>query len=184
LIRLLWGRGCKLNRSEKEQVINELRDSLSKAKAIVFTDYRGLTVAQLSDLRKILREGNFEYKVVKNTLARIASEGTSVSVAKDSFKGPIGIAIGNDDPVLAVKKVLEYAKKNDKLKVSAGLVEGTLYPAGDLKAIADLPPRQILLSIMAGAFQAPLSKMARLLNATLGKFEYALEALKDKKEKS
>jgi ribosomal protein L10 len=184
LIWLLWGRGCKLNRSEKEQVIKELRDGFLKAKAIVFTDYRGLTVAQLSDLRRLLREGNFEYKVVKNTLARIASEGTSVSVARDSFRGPIGIAIGYEDPVLAVKKVLDYSKKNDKLKVNVGLVEGTLCDAGELKAVADLPPKQILLSIMAGAFQAPLTKMARLLNATLGKFEYALEALKDKKEKS
>ena len=184
MIRLLWGRGCKLNRSEKEQVIKELKNGFTKAKAVVFTDYRGLTVAQLSDLRRLLREGNFEYKVVKNTLASIASEGTSVSVAKDSFKGPIGIAIGYEDPVLTVKKVLEYSKKNDKLKVNVGLVEGTLYAAGELKAIADLPPKQILLSIMAGAFQAPLTKMARLLNATLGKFEYALEALKDKKEKS
>lgn len=150
----------------------------------MFTDYRGLTVAQLSDLRKLLREGNFEYKVVKNTLARIAAEGTSVSVAKDSFRGPVGIAIGYDDPVLTVKKVLEYSKKNDKLKVNAGLVEGALCAAADLKAVADLPPKQILLSMMAGAFQAPMTKMACLLNATLAKFEYALEALKDKKEKS
>jgi len=182
LISLLWGRGCKLNRSEKEQVIQELRDGFSRAKAIVFTDYRGLTVAQLSDLRKILREGNFEYKVVKNTLAGIASEGTSVSVAKASFKGPIGIAISYDDPVLTVKKVLEFAKKNDKLKVKAGLVEGALCSTDDLKAIADLPSRQVLLSIMAGTFQAPLTKMACLLNATLSQFEYALEALKNKKD--
>ena len=184
MIRRLSGRGCKLNKSEKEQVIKELKDGFAKAKAIVFTDYRGLTVAELSDLRSLLREGHFEYKVVKNTLARIASEGTSVSVAKDSFKGPVGIAIGYDDPVLAVKKVLEYAKKNDKLKINVGLVEGSLCAAGDLKAVADLPPKQILLSIMAGVFQAPLTKMACLLNATLGRFEYALEALKNKKDKS
>ena len=70
-MRRLWGRGCKLNRSEKEQVITELREEFSKAKAVVFTDYRGLTVAEISNLRQLLREGNFEYKVVKNTLAFI-----------------------------------------------------------------------------------------------------------------
>ena len=120
--------------------------------------------------------------MVKNTLAGIASEGTSVSVAKDSFKGPIGIASSYDDPVLIVKKVLEYSRKNDKLKVKVGLVEGALCTADDLKAVADLPPKQILLSIMAGTFQAPLTKMACLLNATLSKFEYALEALRNKKD--
>jgi large subunit ribosomal protein L10 len=177
----LWGRGCKLNRSEKEEVIKELKGEFNKATAVVFTDYRGLTVAELSELRNLLREGNFEYKVVKNTLAKIASDGTSVAAAKDSFKGPIGIAIGYDDPVLTVKKVLEYAKKNDKLKVSAGLIEGALCISDDLKAVAELPPKKVLLSVMAGGFKSPLNKLARLLNATLTNLVNGLEALKNKK---
>jgi large subunit ribosomal protein L10 len=177
----LWGRGCKLNRSEKEQAIKELRDEFDKAKALIFTDYRGLTVAELSQLRRILREGNFDYKVVKNTLARIACEGTPVAVAKDSFKGPVGVAIGYDDPVLTVKNILEYSKKNDKLKVNAGLIEGALCGSEDLKAVAVLPPKPVLLSVMAGGFKAPLSKLARLLNATLSNFVNGLEALKNKK---
>ena len=79
-----------------------------------------------------MREGNFEYKVIKNTLARIASEGTSVSAAKDSFKGPVGIAISYDDPVLTVKKILEYSKKNNKLKVGIGLIEGSVCASHEL----------------------------------------------------
>jgi len=177
----LWGRGCKLNRTEKAQVIEDLKDGFSRAKAVVFTDYRGLTVAQLSELRSILREGNFEYRVVKNTLAKIASDGTSVSAARDAFKGPVGIAISYDDPVLTVKKILEFSKKNEKLKVGVGLIEGTLCAEGELKAVADLPPRIVLLSILAGVFQAPLSKLARLFNATVCTSAYALEALKNKK---
>ncbi len=177
----LWGRGCKLNRTEKEQVIQDLKNDFSRAKAVVFTDYRGMSVAELSDLRKLLREGNFQYKIVKNTLARIASEGTSLSIAKDSFKGPVGIAISYDDPILALKKVLEFSKKNDKLKVNVGLVEGSLCEAKDLKAVAELPSRQVLLSMMAGVFQAPLSKFASLLQASVGRFAYAVEALKTKK---
>ncbi|HXX82089.1 MAG TPA: 50S ribosomal protein L10, partial [Thermodesulfovibrionales bacterium] len=92
-----WERGYKLNRTEKEQVIKDLRDDFQRAKAVIFTDYRGMTVAELSELRRLLREGNFEYRVVKNTLAKIASEGTSVSLGKDSFRGPVGIAISYDD---------------------------------------------------------------------------------------
>jgi large subunit ribosomal protein L10 len=118
---------------------------------LIFTDYRGLTVAELSELRNLLREGNFDYKVVKNTLAKIACEGTPVAAAKDSFKGPVGIAIGYDDPVLTVKNV------------------------------AVLPPKKVLLSVMAGGFKSPLNKLARLLNATLSNFVNGLEALKDKK---
>jgi ribosomal protein L10 len=138
-------------------------------------------VAELSALRSLLREGKFEYKIVKNTLAKIASEGTPVSAAKDSFKGPVGIAISYDDPVLTAKKVLEYAKKNEKLKVGIGLIEGTLCASDELKSVAGLPPKKVLLSIMAGAFQSPLSTLAGALNATLTKFVYVLEAIKNKK---
>lgn len=161
--------------------MKELNDGFSKAKAVIFTDYRGLTVAELSELRGLLREGNFEYRVVKNTMAKLASEGTPVFNARDSFSGPVGIAISYDDPVLPVKKILEFAKKNDKLKVGVGLIEGSVCAAADLKAVADLPPKNVLLSIMAGSFNAPAGKLAYALNATLSKFVYVLEAIKNKK---
>jgi ribosomal protein L10 len=180
---LPWERGSKLNRTDKEQVIKELKDGFSRAKAVIFTDYRGLTVAELSDLRKLLRESNFEYRVVKNTLAKIASEGTAVYNAKDYFKGPVGIAISYDDPVMTVKKVLEFARKNDKLKLSVGLIEGTVCPADELKAVAALPPKHVLLSMVAGAFSAPLNKLAYALNATMSRFVFVLSDLKNKRER-
>jgi large subunit ribosomal protein L10 len=176
-----WERGCKLNRTEKEQVINQLKEDFSKAKAVIFTDYRGLTVTELSDLRSLLREGDFEYKVVKNTLAKIASEGTPVYAAKDSFRGPVGIAVSYEDPVLTAKKVLEFAKKNDKLKVGIGVIEGSVCAADELKSVAELPSRKVLLSMVAGSFNAPMSKLAGALNATLSKFVYVMEAIKNKK---
>lgn len=148
---------------------------------MVFTDYKGLTVAELFDLRKSLRGASIEYKVVKNTLARAASEKTTVSVASDLFKGPIGIAIGYLDAALVAKKILEYSKKNNKLKVSGGVIEGKLYNAQDIKAIAELPPREVLLGILAGVLQAPLSKMAGALSATVSSFAYAVKALENKK---
>lgn len=140
-----------------------------------------MTVAELSELRRSLQEGNLEYKVVKNTLAKIASEGTPVSIARDSFRGPVGIAISYDDPVITVKKVLEYSKKNEKLKVNAGVIEGTLCASDELKQVAEIPPRPILLSMIARGLQSPLNKLAFALNATLSKFIYAMEALKNKK---
>jgi large subunit ribosomal protein L10 len=140
-----------------------------------------MTVAELLELRNLFRGGNLEYRVVKNTLAKIASEDTPVSVAKDSFKGPVGIAISYDDPVLTVKKILEYSKKNDKLKVNAGVIEGTLCASDELNSVAEIPSRTVLLSMFARGLQSPLNKLAYALNATLSKFVYVLEAFKTKK---
>lgn len=146
------------------------------------TDYKGMTVAELSALRRLLRSGNMDYRIVKNTLARIASEDTPVSVAKSAFRGPVAIAIGYKDPVMTAKKVIEFSKKNEKLKLSGGVIEGKLYDVNEVKAIANLPSREVLLSMIAGAFQAPSSKMAAALAATVSSFAYAMTALKAKKE--
>jgi ribosomal protein L10 len=141
-----------------------------------------LTVAELSELRRLLRDGNFEYRIVKNTLAKIAASQTPVSVAKGSFKGPIGIAIGYNDPVLIVKNILDYSKKNEKLKVSSAVIEGKFCQSDDLKAVADIPHRNILLSMFACGLKSPLNKLAFALNATLCNFVYVIKALKNKRE--
>jgi large subunit ribosomal protein L10 len=143
-----------------------------------------MTVAELSELRRSLRIGNFHYRVVKNTLAKIASLDTPVSAAQDSFKGPVGIAISYDDPVMTVKKILEYSKNNEKLKVSSGIIEGRFCTPDELRAVAKLPPRKVLLSMLAGILQAPLSKLAGAISATISSFAYATEALKAKKSVS
>jgi len=145
------------------------------------TDYKGLTVAELFELRRLLRGAGIDYKVVKNTLAKAASAETNVSAIGSSLKGPVGLAIGYADPVQVAKKVLEYSKKNNKLRVNGGVVEGKLCSAEDIKSIADLPPREVLLSMLAGVFSAPLSKMAGALSATVSTFAYAVKALETKK---
>ncbi|MBI5409107.1 MAG: 50S ribosomal protein L10 [Nitrospirae bacterium] len=171
----------KLKKEEKVQAVSELQDKFRKAKGIVFTDYRGLNVEEITGLRTSLRSAALEFKVVKNTLAKRAAAGTPVEAAKDSFSGPVGIAIGYDDPVLLVKKVLEYNKTNEKLQIKGGIIEGGVCSLDALKTISELPPREVLLSMLAGTLQAPMSKLARLLNATLAQFVYAMEALKNKK---
>jgi len=183
LIQHLWERGFNLKKEKKGQVITDLRNEFDKAKAVIFTDYRGLTVAELSELRRLLRDKDIKYRVVKNTLAKIASQDTPVSSAKEIMKGPAGIAISQEDPVTTVKKILEYSKKNEKLRVTSGIIEGKLCAAEDIRAIAELPPREVQLSILAGVFQASISKCLAALNATINSFAYAIESLKQKKLK-
>ncbi|UCG78970.1 MAG: 50S ribosomal protein L10 [Nitrospirota bacterium] len=175
------GKEDNLNRQEKKEVVEELKDRFSRAKAVVLTDYKGLSVEEMYEARSKFRDANVEYKVVKNTLAKIATEDTPIAGARDHFEGPIGIAIGYDDPVIVAKSVLDYSKDNEKFEVKCGVVEGTFFQAAELKSIATLPSRDMLLSMMAGAFSAPMSKLAAGLRASLARFGYALEALKSKK---
>jgi len=170
-----------LNKEEKGKAIAELKKKFSEAKTVIFTDYKGMTVAELSDLRRVLRAGGVDYRVVKNTIARRASQDTPISVAKDAFKGPIAIAIGYD-PVTAAKKVIEFSRKNEKLKLCGGVIEGKYLGIQEVRAVAALPPREVLLSILAGTFQAPLSKLAATLAATVSSFGYAMGSLKTKRE--
>ncbi len=149
---------------------------------MVFTNYKGLTVAEMMKMRRMLKEADVEYRVVKNTLARIACEDTPVSVARDEFVGPVGLAIGYDDPVLVAKKVLDYRKEKEDFEIRCGVIEGKLVDLEELKAVSKLPSREVQLAMLAGAMKAPAQKMATLLQATIRKLGYALNALKEKKE--
>lgn len=122
-----------------------------------------------------------EYKVVKNTLARRASEGTPAEPAKDTITGPVGVAISYQDPALLAKKVLGFIKSNEKLKIRGGVIEGRFCENESIKAISALPSKENLLATLIGTVQSPLSKFAAALNATLSRFAYAMEALKNKK---
>ncbi len=172
-----------MNRKEKEQNVADLKEKFSSAKSVIFTNYKGLTVEEVSQLRKQLRESEIEYRVIKNTLAKIASEGTSLEIARDEFSGPLGLAIGYDDPLIASKRLLDFAKGNEKLQVLSGLIEGQFFPHDNLKLIAKLPPRDTLFSMFAGALSQPLQRMALNLHATVSRFVHALHALKEKKSR-
>lgn len=139
-------------------------------------------MAEISDLRTKLGGSATEYKVVKNTLAKIASKDTSVEAAKEAFSGPVAVALGYNDPVSAPKGLLEFSKANNKLKVICGVVDGRLCSAKEIKAVAELPPKEVLLSMLAGVMTAPLRKLGYGLSATNARLAYALSALKAKKE--
>jgi large subunit ribosomal protein L10 len=180
--RSLWERRIILiTKEKKSKQLADLTEKLSKSKAVVFTEYKGLTVSQIAHLRKNLKEAGAEYKVFKNTLVQIAAKGTAYEAAKDVLTGPTGLAFGYDDPVAAAKKVLEFAGKNDKFKVKSGVIDGKFYSTDEIREISKLPSKTVLLSILAGAFQAPAAKLARALNATVAQFAYALEAVKNQK---
>jgi len=151
---------------------------------VVFTDYTGLTVEETSQLRKTLRMSSLEYRVVKNTLAKRALEGTPLNMVKDTFTGPVGIAFGYDDPVLLTKKVLEFVKTNKKFRIKGGVIEGGVCDPEGIKAISGLPSKKVLLSMFAQAMRGPLNKLAGTLNATLLRFMYAMKALETKKSMS
>jgi large subunit ribosomal protein L10 len=148
---------------------------------VVFADFTGMTVAETTEFRRVLKNASLDYRVVKNTLAKIASADTEVGAAAEMFKGPVGVAIGYDDPVLVVKKVLEFKKTNEKIQVKGAVVEGKFCDPQQIREISELPSREILLSMLAGTLQAATSKMAGSLAATITSFAYALEALKSRK---
>ncbi len=172
-----------MNKTEKEKLVNDLNKKFSAATSLVFTDYKGLNVEEITQFRSLLRKSNVEYRVVKNTLAKIAAKETPVEMATELFKGPVAVVIGYDEPSVATKIVLNYAKGNEKLQVLQSLVEGQLFSEQDLKRVAELPSKEVLLSQLLSGMSSPASKLASALQATISRFAYALNALKDLKEK-
>lgn len=178
----LWERRRLLvTKEKKSRQVSDLTDKFSRSKAIVLTDFKGLTVAELSVLRSSLKTAGSEFKVVKNTLSLIASKGTVAEKACNFMVGPTGIAFSYEDAIAAIKKLLEFADKNDKLKVKAAVVDGAVLDPKDLKALSKLPPRDVLLGMLVGTMQAPVGKLACAFSAPITKLLYSFEALKNKK---
>jgi large subunit ribosomal protein L10 len=171
----------QLNREEKKKAVAELKEKFQSAKGLVLTDYKGMDVSEMNALREALRKSSIEYRVIKNTLARIATEGTPASLAKDSIAGPVGIAMDYEDSAKVAREILRFAKANDKFKVTCGVIDGAFCDREKLRAISELPPRDVLLGMVAGTIQAPLVKLGQLFTATVGNFAHALSALKEKR---
>jgi len=134
-----------LRKEEKQQIAEDLRDRFSKVAILVLTDYKGLDVKAMNDLRRRLRSEEIEYQVVKNTLLIRASEDNDVALIKDYFKGPNAIAISYDDPISPAKVLSQFAKENDKLEIKVGLMNGQVLDANAIKTLAKLPSREVLL---------------------------------------
>ena len=164
----------------KHEAIARLTEKLTRATSAVVTDYRGLTVSQLEELRGLLRQKGVDYVVVKNTLARRAAEAAGKGEFVEALVGPVGLALGYDDLAAPAKVLSEYFRVNKRLPSVAGYVEGTVLDAEGVKTLAELPSREALLSQLAGTLQSPLTQLAGSLDSILSTFASTLEAYRDK----
>ncbi|WP_301107675.1 50S ribosomal protein L10 [Sporosarcina sp.] len=144
----------------KQAVVTEIADKLKEAASVVVVDYRGLTVSQVTELRKQLRDAGVEFKVYKNSMARRAAEAAGLEGLNEHLTGPNAIAFSNEDVVAPAKILNDFAKKNEKLEIKAGVIEGTVASEADVKALATLPSREGLLSMLLSVLQAPVRNFA------------------------
>ena len=148
----------------KQPIVQEISENIKDAQSVVVVDYRGLTVAEDTQLRKALREAGVSYKVYKNTLVNRAIAGTEFESLKESLEGPSAFAISKDDATAPARILAKFAKTAPALEIKAGVVEGTFYDAEGMKAIAAVPSREELLSKLLGSMQSPITNFARVIN--------------------
>jgi len=168
-------------RPEKVAVVDEIRAKLDESDAAVLTEYRGLTVHELADLRASLRPTGTRYKVFKNTLALRAIEGRGLDDLTSLFEGPVAIAFVRGDAAAAAKALRDFGKDHEALVVKGGLLGDRVLVPADIAALADLPSREVLLTQIAGLFQQPLTRAAGLFQAFTRNFAYGVQALIDQR---
>ena len=169
-----------MKRTDKEQLVIELKEQIGAAKALYYTDFTGLNVKRMTDLRRRFRKAGVQYVVIKNTLAlRAVNESGLVG---ERLKGPTGLVMASD-PVEAARILTEFAKANDQRPtVKGGMFDGAAIDAAQIKRLAAMPSREQMLAELAGGLQAPLSAMLGVMNSLLTNFAGALDALKTQKE--
>jgi large subunit ribosomal protein L10 len=171
-------------RPEKAAVVEEIRTKLDEADAALLTEYRGLSVRALAELRGSLRPANTEYKVFKNRLVRRAAEDAGFTDLLPLLQGPVAIAFVHGDAVPAAKALRDFGRTNPELVVKGGLLGPRTVTAAELTVLADIPPRDQLLAMLAGGFQAPLTKAAGLFQAFTRNLAYGVKALIDQRAAS
>ncbi len=170
-------------RAEKAEIISKLHDKAKEATIAIVTNFKGMNVESMSNLRKKVKEQNIYFQVVKNTLARIALKDTPHEILKDHFRDCCAIAFGYDDPVVAAKTLVEYTKVDPKLEIRFGSYEGEFLDASKIEALSKLPGKQELLAKLLGTLNAPATNLVCLLSNLLRSLLFALNAIKEKKQK-
>ena len=173
-----------MGRTEKATTIAELREKLGTARSAVLTDFRGLSVAEITELRALLRKSAVEFTVVKNTLAKIAVMNTNLAGLATYLEGPTAIAISRKDPMAASRVLSSWSRNRPTFAVKGGMVEGQLIGPAEIAALASLPPREVLLARMAGAFQTPLQALANVLAGPVRALASVLDQVRVQKAKS
>lgn len=172
------------NIEAKKKVVAELQEKLENATLVVFTDYRGLTVDEMTALRNKLRSPGVEYQVIKNTMMEFALKNSGHEDLIEHIAGPNAVIFSNEDPVGPAKSVYEFIKQYKKLEVKVGMLEGQLVEADKIKALAELPSREVLIAQVLGTMQAPITSLVYVLNANLTGLVRALDQIREQKQAS
>lgn len=171
-----------MKRIEKEAKVQEIQTELLAASSAVFLDYRGLNVEKITQLRRKLSEVSVQFQVIKNTLTKRAAEGTRYDSVRDYLRGPTAAAISKGDPVAGFKVLDEFAKANPDLKFKIAVVGNQMINQGQMLQLADLPPREVLLSKLLGTMQAPVAGLVRILAGNITGLLNVLNGVKQSKE--
>ena len=164
-------------RKDKGRVVEELRTSLQGTKSAILTDYRGLNVAEMTLLRNELRQASVKYRVVKNALVRLAVKNTDLEPLKDHISGPTALAFSDDDPMSPAKILEGFSKKQPKLEIKGGIIEGKLIDREGVKRVAQIPSRDVLLAQMLSALGAGPTRLVCVLSANLQRLLQVLNAI-------
>lgn len=170
-----------MDRTEKAGLVEQLHAELAQTQAVFVTDYMGLTVEEITQLRGSLKGVGGKYQVVKNTLLRRASEGTSATGLDPLLEGPTAIAMAFKDPVSLAKALVDFAKKNEKLEIQGGVLGAQVLSLQDIKDLATMPSREVLLARALGSMNAPATNFVGVLAATVRQLLYALKAIEAQK---
>jgi large subunit ribosomal protein L7/L12 len=174
-----------MKKEAKVTAIAELAEKFGRARLAILTECVGLPVNQVTELRKQLRGVKAEYRIIKNTLAARAAEGTVLAGLKAHLKGPTGVVIGYDDPVLPTKILRDFIgaeKREEKIRITAGVLEGKILQPDELTAVAKLPQKEVLVAMLLSAMQGPIRGVVYTLNAVLSKFVRVIAAIQDKRK--
>ncbi len=171
-----------MNRKEKEQTISDLHKQVEQLKAAVLTNYRGLNVEHMNQLRQRLREEKISFQVVKNTLMKLASKGTDLEKVNSYFEGPTAIAISYGNPISLVKNLLEFQKTQPTLEIKVGLIEGAVVPATQMKSLASMPSREVLFAQLMGEIEMLGGQVGGAILSAIQQVVYTIKARADQLE--
>ena len=171
----------QLPKEVKVEQVRELREEIEGSKALLLTDYRGLTVSEITTLRRKLREAGAEYKVVKNTLFHLAAEGLVSSEIDRLLAGPTAIAFVSVDPIAPAKTISDFMREHKAMSIKGGYFEGMVYNPEQVQALAKIPPKEVLIAQAVGAIASPLSGLVGTLQGVISNFVYTLQAVADQK---
>lgn len=171
-----------ITREAKEKMLKEITEELKQAELVVITDYRGLNVQSINKLRGELRKEDCRYKITKNTMNRLACREAGVEELEGYFEGPVAIAYSSADPVAAARVFKEFIKENSALEIKGGILSGQLLDPEAIKALGDIPSREVLLAKVVGGFQAPITGLVGVLHGNMRSLVCAFDAVRRQKE--